>query len=153
MIYLRCSCPGKCSFNCTSNLYIPEYILGKMSKNTDVECLDTIDQILLNYSIHPSILKIKVFVKPTETFSFNKADEKEIEKEILELSSKNLPVRMQFHQKLLKIPLVCSSHHLPNSLTPPISNMLILHPFIRNMTIQIKRIFGHQYSPFNFKNI
>ena len=35
----------------------------------------------------PSILTIKVFAKPTETFSFNKADEKEIEKEILELSS------------------------------------------------------------------
>ena len=59
---------------------IPESILGKMPRNTDVECLDPIDQILLNYSKHPSILKIKVFGKPTETFSFNKADEKEIEK-------------------------------------------------------------------------
>ena len=74
--------------NIKQNLNIPESILGKMPRNTDVECLDPIDQILLNYSKHPSIPKINVFVKPTETFSFNKADEKEIEKEILELSSK-----------------------------------------------------------------
>ena len=74
--------------NITQNWNIPESILGKMPRNTDVECLDPIDQILLNYCKQPSILTIKVFVKPTETFSFNKADEKEIEKEILELSSK-----------------------------------------------------------------
>ena len=73
--------------NITQNLNIPESILEKIPRNTDVECLDPIDQILLNYSKHPSILKIKVFVKPIDTFSFNKADEKEIEKEILELSS------------------------------------------------------------------
>ena len=71
--------------NITHNLNIPESILEKIPRNTDVECLDPIDQILLNYCKHPSILKIKV--KPIDTFSFNKADEKEIEKEILELSS------------------------------------------------------------------
>ena len=73
--------------NITQNLNIPGSILEIIPRNTDVECLDPIDQILLNYSKHPSILKIKVFVKPIDTFSFNKADEKEIEKEILELSS------------------------------------------------------------------
>ena len=73
--------------NITQNLNIPESILEKIPRNTDVECLDPIDQILLNYSKHPIILKIKVFVKPIDTFSFNKVDEKEIEKEILELSS------------------------------------------------------------------
>ena len=52
---------------------------------------------------------------------------------------------MQFHQKLLKILLVCSSRHLPNSLPlhwkkiifPPILNMIILHHFIRKMTIPV----------------
>ena len=73
--------------NITQNLNIPESILEKIPRNTDVECLDPIDQILLNYCKHPSILKIKVFIKPIDTFSSNKADEKEIEKEILELSS------------------------------------------------------------------
>ena len=45
--------------NITQNLNIPESILRKMPRNTDVECLDPIDQILVNYSKHPSILKLK----------------------------------------------------------------------------------------------
>ena len=45
--------------NIAQNLNIPESILGRMPRNTDVECLDLIDQILLNYNKHPSILKLK----------------------------------------------------------------------------------------------
>ena len=47
--------------NITQNLNIPQSILGEMPRNTgNVECLDPIDQILLNYGKYP---KIQVFLK------------------------------------------------------------------------------------------
>ena len=47
-----------------------------------------IDEIIYKYSNHPSITKINNITKLTERFSFDKVDQMQIEKEILQLNAK-----------------------------------------------------------------
>ena len=72
--------------NITKNLDIPEFTTEVL--HTDVECIAPIDEIIYNYSKHPSIIKINEIIKPVETFSFNEVNQSQIEKEILELNAK-----------------------------------------------------------------
>ena len=72
--------------NITQNLDIPEFTTEVL--HTDVECIDPIDEIIYNYSKHPSIIKINEIIKPVQTFSFSEVNQSQIEKEILELNAK-----------------------------------------------------------------
>ena len=74
--------------NVTKNLDIPEFKIEQLHINTNIVSIDPIDHILFNYKNHPSILKINVCVKLTETFTFNKVNKTQIKTEILELNSK-----------------------------------------------------------------
>ena len=74
--------------NITKKLNIPEFPIEKLPENSDVEFIDPVDQIIHNYSKHPSILKINELVIHTRTFSFCKVNYSQIEKEILELNTK-----------------------------------------------------------------
>ena len=72
--------------NITQNLDIPEFTIEMPS--VEIECIDPIDEIIFNYSKHPSIVKITEIVKADETFSFSIVKESQIEKEISDLNEK-----------------------------------------------------------------
>ena len=74
--------------NIRKDLDIPEIMLEKLTNSIDITCLDQIDQIIHQYSMHPSILKINEIVNPTDTFSFEKVNQSQIEKEIMNLNPK-----------------------------------------------------------------
>ena len=58
--------------------------------HVDIECIEPIDEIICNFCRHQSIIKISNIIKPTERFSFNKVDQMQIEKQILQLNAKTL---------------------------------------------------------------
>ena len=74
--------------NITKDLDIPEIMLEKLPDSIDITCLVQIDQIIHQYSMHPSILKINEIVNPTDTFSFEKVNQSQMEKEIMNLNPK-----------------------------------------------------------------
>ena len=71
--------------NITQNLNIPEFAAEKIP--VEIQCIDPIDEIILNYREHPSIKKISAIINQDENFSFNVVNESQVEKEILELSA------------------------------------------------------------------
>ena len=58
------------------------------SENLDLLCIDPIEQIILRYASHPSILKIKGRTNTKTRFSFELVNATQIKKEIIQLNSK-----------------------------------------------------------------
>ena len=88
--------------NITKDLNIPEIITIDSPEDLCVECLDPIEQILHSYSEHPSILKINEVVNHNMKFSFDKVNQKQIEKEIMELNPKKAAGYDTIPPKVLK---------------------------------------------------
>ena len=61
--------------NVTKSLNIPDVEIEKHPINSDIQYMDPVDQIIYNYSKHPSILKTKEMIKHEETFTFQKVTE------------------------------------------------------------------------------
>ena len=81
---------------------IPAIYVEKQLENTDTGFLDPVDQVIHNYSRHPSILKINEFVNYTGKFSFTKVNEHQIEKEILDLDPKKATGSDTIPPKIIK---------------------------------------------------
>ena len=75
--------------NITQTLDVPKFTTEKLP--VGIECIDPIDEIIFNFSKHPSITKINNIVKPLKTFAFEEVEQIQIEKEILQLNSKKSP--------------------------------------------------------------
>ena len=75
--------------NITQTLDIPKFTTEKLPFG--IECVDPIDEIIFNFSKHPSITKINNIVKPLKTFAFEEVEQIQIEKEILQLNAKKSP--------------------------------------------------------------
>ena len=140
--------------NITKNLNIPAYMIETLPDNIDVKCRVPIDGIIHSYSKHPSILKINIFVNHTKTFSTNKVNQSQIEKEILELNPKKSAGYDAIPSKVIKDAFKVSKSPLTQlfntsieeTLFPIISNMLLLNLWIRKMTILIRRTIGQLVS-------
>ena len=87
--------------NITKDLNIKTYDIEEIPEDLITE-IDHIDKIIYNYNNHPSILKINDIVNVSIPFSFEKADESNFEKEILELNSKKAPGCDNIPTKVLK---------------------------------------------------
>ena len=72
--------------NITQHLDIPEFY--KEHTHVDITYVDPIDETVHNFSNHPSITKIYTINKNTGKFSFNTIDQKQMEKEVLQLKPK-----------------------------------------------------------------
>ena len=140
--------------NITKNRNIPAYMIEKLHDNIDVKCIDPIDGIIYNYSKHPSILKIYTFVNHTKTFSINKLNQSQIEKEMLELNPKKsagyeaIPSKViKDAFKVLKSPLTrLFNTSIEETLFPDNLKYVLLHLCIRKMTILIRRTIGQLVS-------
>ena len=75
--------------NITEDLNIPAIkTITDIVSNPSIVCTDPIEQIILNYSLHPSILMIKTLVDCNITFSFNHVNQSYMENKIKELNPK-----------------------------------------------------------------
>ena len=99
--------------NITQNLDIPKFRKEMPPANTDI--IEPIDEILYNYNMHPSIIKINNIIKPIKKFSFDKVMEMQIEKEILQLNTKKSPGPDAIPSKIVKDSF--------GILTPPLTNL------------------------------
>ena len=82
--------------NVTKSLDIPEIMIGQ------IIYVDPIDAILHNFHNHSSIIKIRENVKLSETFNFNKINENQIKKEILELNPRKTSGFDEIPSKIIK---------------------------------------------------
>ena len=99
--------------NITQHLDIPEFY--KENTHVDITYGDPIDEIIYNFNNHPSITKINNIIKTTEKFSFYVIDEKQMEKEVLQLKPKKSAGPDTIPPKIIKD---CSTE-----LTPPLTKL------------------------------
>ena len=99
--------------NITQNLDIPKFAIQMLP--ADVICIDPIDEIIYNYSKHPSILKILETVETSEKFYFNRVNNTQIERGILELNTKKSAGHDNIPSKVIKDSLTV--------ITPPLTNL------------------------------
>ena len=99
--------------NITQTLDIPEFKTEKLP--IDIEFIDPIDEIICNFSKHPSITKINNIIKPKERFVFNSVEQTQIEKEICQLNSKKSAGPDNIPPKVIKDSI--------KVLTPPLTKL------------------------------
>ena len=101
--------------NITQKMGIPEF--NKEILPPCVEYIDPVDEIVYNFSKHPSIIKINNIIKhkDKEKFSFSKIDQTQMEDEILRLNSKKSAGPDSIPPKIVK--------DCFKVLTPPLTNL------------------------------
>ena len=116
--------------NITKHLDIPVFTTEVLP--IDIECMDSVDEIIYKYSIHPSIIKINEIVKLSEQFSFHEADEMLIEQEILKLIGKKSVGPDAIPPKLIKDSIIVVKPHISGrkAFSLPILSMPTYHLFL-----------------------
>ena len=92
------------------NLGIKPFEVNKGNAYSDA--IDEIDEILNQYELHPSILKIKENITVNEQFKFSDLVEQDMRKQIQQLNLKKLLLRTTFQQKccrevMILYPITC----------------------------------------------
>ena len=99
--------------NITQTLDIPKFETEKIP--ADIQYIDPIDEIIYNFSKHPSIIKLNSIIKPDINFSFDKVNNTQIEKEILQLNVKKSAGPDDIPAKIVKDSFIV--------LTPPLTKL------------------------------